>query len=76
VFAALGAEVAVFQWGWAKQLLGITAGVTLSSLPVTSRPGSQRATPDDDAEAEPGNRRGQNDYQPAGEAQPRPTWPT
>lgn len=34
VFAALGAEVAVFQWGWAKQLLGITPGVTLSFLPV------------------------------------------
>ncbi len=34
VFAALGAEVAVFQWGWAKQLLGVTPGVTLSFLPV------------------------------------------
>jgi putative drug exporter of the RND superfamily len=34
VFAALGAEVAVFQWGWAKQFLGITPGVTLSFLPV------------------------------------------
>jgi putative drug exporter of the RND superfamily len=34
VFAALGAEVAVFLRGWAKQLLGITPGVTLSSLPV------------------------------------------
>ena len=34
VFAALGAEVAVFQWGWARQLLGITPGVTLSFLPV------------------------------------------
>jgi RND superfamily putative drug exporter len=34
VFAALGAEVAVFQWGWAKQLFGVTPGVTLSFLPV------------------------------------------
>jgi putative drug exporter of the RND superfamily len=34
VFAALGAEVAVFQWGWARQLLGVTPGVTLSFLPV------------------------------------------
>lgn len=34
VFAALGAEVAVFQWGWASHLLGITPGVTLSFLPV------------------------------------------
>jgi RND superfamily putative drug exporter len=34
VFAALGAQVAVFQWGWAKQLLGVTPGVTLSFLPV------------------------------------------
>jgi RND superfamily putative drug exporter len=34
VFAALGAQVAVFQWGWAKQLLGVTPGVMLSFLPV------------------------------------------
>ena len=34
VFAALGAEVAVFQWGWAKQLFGVTPGLTLSFLPV------------------------------------------
>lgn len=34
VFAALGAEVAIFQWGWAKQLFGVTPGVTLSFLPV------------------------------------------
>jgi putative drug exporter of the RND superfamily len=35
VFAALGAEVAVFQWGWAKQLLGVTPGVT--QLPARHR---------------------------------------
>jgi RND superfamily putative drug exporter len=32
--AALGAEVAVFQWGWGKDLLGISPTQTLSFLPV------------------------------------------
>ncbi len=32
--AALGAEVAVFQWGWAKDLLGVSPASTLSYLPV------------------------------------------
>ena len=32
--AALGAQVAVFQWGWGKQLLGIAPTQTLSFLPV------------------------------------------
>jgi RND superfamily putative drug exporter len=34
VFAAFGAEVAVFQWGWARQLLGITPSQTVSFLPI------------------------------------------
>ena len=34
VFAAFGAEVAVFQWGWARQLLGITPSQTISFLPI------------------------------------------
>ena len=35
VLAALGAEVAVFQWGWLDGLLGVTASsVTLSYLPT------------------------------------------
>lgn len=34
VFAALGVQVAVFQWGWAASLLGITAGETISFLPI------------------------------------------
>lgn len=32
--AALGAEVAVFQWGWAKELFGVSPTQTLSFLPV------------------------------------------
>ena len=32
--AAFGAQVAVFQWGWAKSLLGIEPSQTLSFLPV------------------------------------------
>jgi RND superfamily putative drug exporter len=32
--AALGAQVAVFQWGWLKQLFGITPSQTLSFLPI------------------------------------------
>ncbi|ULE33375.1 MMPL family transporter [Mycobacterium sp. IDR2000157661] len=34
VFAALGVQVAVFQWGWGAGLLGITPGETISFLPV------------------------------------------
>jgi RND superfamily putative drug exporter len=34
VFAAFGAEVAVFQWGWAKSLFGITPSETVSFLPI------------------------------------------
>lgn len=33
-FAAFGAEVAVFQWGWARQLFGITPSQTISFLPI------------------------------------------
>jgi RND superfamily putative drug exporter len=33
-FAAFGAEVAVFQWGWAKSLFGITPSETVSFLPI------------------------------------------
>lgn len=32
--AALGIQVAVFQWGWGKNLLGVQPGQTLSFLPV------------------------------------------
>jgi putative drug exporter of the RND superfamily len=32
--AALGAQVAVFQWGWLKQLFGITPSQTLSFMPI------------------------------------------
>jgi RND superfamily putative drug exporter len=35
VVAALGAEVAIFQWGWGDSLLGVTkSAVTLSYLPT------------------------------------------
>ncbi|UXA14439.1 MMPL family transporter [Mycobacterium sp. SMC-8] len=34
VFAALGVQVAVFQWGWGAGLLGITPGETISFLPI------------------------------------------
>jgi RND superfamily putative drug exporter len=34
VFAALGVQVAVFQWGWAAGLLGVTPGETISFLPI------------------------------------------
>jgi RND superfamily putative drug exporter len=34
VFAALGVQVAIFQWGWAASLLGVTAGETISFLPI------------------------------------------
>jgi RND superfamily putative drug exporter len=32
--AALGAQVAVFQWGWLDSLLGVVKGPTLSYLPI------------------------------------------
>jgi RND superfamily putative drug exporter len=32
--AALGAQVAVFQWGWGQHLLGITPAQTISFLPI------------------------------------------
>ncbi len=32
--AALGAQVAVFQWGWGSGILGVEPGQTLSFLPV------------------------------------------
>ena len=32
--AALGAQVAVFQWGWGKHVLGITPAETISFLPI------------------------------------------
>lgn len=34
VFSALGAQVAVFQWGWGAGLFDVTAGQTLSFLPI------------------------------------------
>ncbi|MEV6427544.1 MMPL family transporter [Nocardia sp. NPDC051463] len=34
VFAALGTQVAVFQWGWGASLLGTTKTQTLSFLPI------------------------------------------
>nr|WP_228768899.1 MMPL family transporter [Mycolicibacterium malmesburyense]CRL75386.1 RND superfamily drug exporter [Mycolicibacterium malmesburyense] len=34
VFAALGVQVAVFQWGWGAEVLGITPGETISFLPI------------------------------------------
>jgi RND superfamily putative drug exporter len=34
VFAALGAQVAVFQWGWGADQLGVVPGETLSVLPI------------------------------------------
>ena len=34
VSAALGAQVAVFQWGWAKGLFNITPSETISFLPI------------------------------------------
>jgi RND superfamily putative drug exporter len=33
-FAAFGAEVAVFQWGWAKSVFHITPSETISFLPI------------------------------------------
>jgi RND superfamily putative drug exporter len=33
-FAAFGAEVAVFQWGWAKSIFNITPSETISFLPI------------------------------------------
>ncbi len=33
-FAAFGVEVAVFQWGWGKSLLGIEPSETISYLPI------------------------------------------
>ena len=32
--AALGAQVALFQWGWAQHILGITPAQTISFLPI------------------------------------------
>jgi RND superfamily putative drug exporter len=34
VIAALGVQVAVFQWGWAADQLGVVPGETLSFLPI------------------------------------------
>lgn len=34
VFAALGAQVAVFQWGWGASLFDVTKAQTLSFLPI------------------------------------------
>jgi len=34
ISAALGAQVAIFQWGWGKALFGITAAQTISFLPI------------------------------------------
>ena len=34
VFAAVGVQVAIFQWGWGASLLGITPGETISFLPI------------------------------------------
>ncbi|MFG2578767.1 MMPL family transporter [Streptomyces malaysiensis] len=32
--AALGAQVAIFQWGWGRHILGITPTETISFLPI------------------------------------------
>jgi RND superfamily putative drug exporter len=32
--AALGAQVAIFQWGWGQHILGITPAETISFLPI------------------------------------------
>jgi RND superfamily putative drug exporter len=32
--AALGAQVAIFQWGWGQHILGITPAQTISFLPI------------------------------------------
>jgi RND superfamily putative drug exporter len=32
--AALGAQVAIFQWGWGRQVFGITPSETISFLPI------------------------------------------
>ncbi|MEU1549026.1 MMPL family transporter [Nocardia sp. NPDC005745] len=34
VFAALGVQVAVFQWGWGAEFFGVTKAQTLSFLPI------------------------------------------
>jgi RND superfamily putative drug exporter len=34
VFAAMGVQVAIFQWGWGAGLLGVTPGETISFLPI------------------------------------------
>ena len=34
VFAAFGAQVAIFQWGWGARLLNVTPGETVSFLPI------------------------------------------
>lgn len=34
VFAAMGVQVAIFQWGWGASLLGVTPGETISFLPI------------------------------------------
>ncbi|MGI8881751.1 MAG: MMPL family transporter [Jatrophihabitans sp.] len=34
MFAAFGAQVAVFQWGWGAKLFGITPTETISFLPI------------------------------------------
>ncbi|MBI3223697.1 MAG: MMPL family transporter [Mycolicibacterium cosmeticum] len=34
VFAALGVQVAVFQWGWGAAFFGVTPGETISFLPI------------------------------------------
>ncbi|MFD5074684.1 MMPL family transporter [Streptomyces sp. NPDC058371] len=34
VFAAFGAQVAVFQWGWGERLFGIPPSETISFLPI------------------------------------------
>jgi RND superfamily putative drug exporter len=34
VAAAMGMEVALFQWGWGERLFGITKGETISFLPI------------------------------------------
>jgi RND superfamily putative drug exporter len=34
VLAALGAQVAIFQWGWGRHLFGITPSETISFLPI------------------------------------------
>jgi len=34
ISAALGAQIAIFQWGWGQHIFGITPAQTISFLPI------------------------------------------